>query len=426
MTQQPFLNHFKLPKNLFNSLTPDNKEVSFIFGGLPKNTIYLDYAASTPLDIRVFEKMSPWLFEYFGNSANTIHPMGTITKHALEYSRNTIAEILNVEAEEIIFTSCATESNNLLLRGLLEHPLQKRKKIITCVTEHSSIASTAKMLSENLGSRLGYEFCELSVDENGQINLEEAKKIIDDKTLCVCVMDVNNETGIVQKTLPQIEQITHAAGALLHIDGVQGFARNDLFALGVNFDSAVISSSKIYGPKGASALIIKKRRPRIQLEPQLEGGGHEFGLRAGTPNIAAIVGFSEACILQKKECAQRLKYYSKLEDAFMDEIKKNIDACFYAESSPKIKGIISLSIANVNAMKLLENTPTVCASVGSACKTLQATASHVLLAMGIELEQALASFRISFGLCNSEEDVRTAARLLAKNALELRKAHAWI
>ncbi|MES2615496.1 MAG: cysteine desulfurase family protein [Bdellovibrionota bacterium] len=408
MTRNTFSHHFQQPKNL-----------------LP-NIIYLDYAASTPLDLRVYTKMEPWLLEYFGNSANFFHLMGEKAKDALENARSHLANILNITSDEITFTSSATESNNLFLRGLLEHPLQKRKKIVTCVTEHSSIASTVKMLAENLGTRLGFEFCELTVDKNGQIKLEEAKKIIDDKTLCVCVMDINNETGIIQNTLPEIEKLTHAAGALLHVDAVQGFVRNNVFALGVDYDSAVISSGKIYGPKGAAAFILKKRRPRILLEPQLTGGGHENGLRSSTVNVAAIVGFVEACLLQKNECTQRLTHYEKLEFAFIDELNKHIDACFYGLDTCKIKGILSLSIPNVNAMKLLENTNQVCASVGSACKTLQATASHVLTSMGVDLEQALASFRVSFGLCNEEDEVRLAAKLIAKNALELRKTSAWI
>ena len=391
-----------------------------------QSCIYLDYASSTPVDSRVYAKIKPWQLEHFGNPANFLHPMGEIAKHALETSRSTLANILTLSPEEIFFTSSATESNNLFLRGLIENPLQKRKKIVTCVTEHSSIATTAKVLSENLGARLGFEFCELLVDKNGQINLDEAKKIIDEKTLCVCVMDVNNETGIIQNTLSEIEKLAHAHGALLHVDAVQGFARHNLFALDVNYDTAVISSGKIYGPKGASAFILKKRRPRILLEPQLTGGGQEAGMRSSTVNVSAIVGFAEACQLQTQECAQRLKHYQQMEDAFIDEMQKNIDACFYGLNTHKIKGILSLSIPNVNAMKLLENTKTVCASVGSACKTLQATASHVIVAMGFELEQALASFRVSFGLGNNEEEVRLAAQMLSKNAHELRKTHAWI
>lgn len=391
-----------------------------------KNTIYLDYASSTPVDIRVYEKMTPWFLENYGNASSFYHTLGELSKHALESARLSIAQIAGVQQDEVFFTSSATESNNLFLRGLIESPMQKRKKIVTCITEHSSIATTAKVLSENLGRRLGFEFCELNVDKFGQIKLDEARKIIDEKTLCVCIMDVNNETGIIQHNLLELEKHIHAVGALLHVDTVQGFARHQSFALNVNYDSAVISSGKIYGPKGAAALIVKKKRPKILIEPQLTGGGQENGLRASTVNVAAVVGFAHACVLQKEEFTMRGNHYAKLENAFREELQKNIDACFYGLDTHKINGILSLSIPNVNSMKLLENTKTVCASVGSACKTLQATASHVLTAMGVELAQALSSFRVSFGINNTEEEVRMAAKLLAQNALELRKTSSWI
>ena len=425
MTHQNYFKIFSAPKKTFNSFQ-NNWEEHFKNNQLKTNIIYLDTASSTPVDARVVKQMEPYFYNYYGNSSNFLHPMGEMAKNALEAARQILSEIFTVEADEIFFTSSATESNNLFLRGLLEHPLQKRKKIITCVTEHSSITNTARILCENLGSRLGFEFVTIGVDKNGQINLEDAAKIIDEKTLCVCVMDVNNETGIVHTTLPEIEKLTHAKGALLHVDSAQGFARHSVFAQGVNFDTAVISASKIYAPKGASAFIMKKRRPRILMSPQITGGAQESGMRASSVNVAGMVGFAYACLLQKQECEQRLSYYEMLEDAFVEEMKKNIDACFYGLNTTKIKGILSLSIPNVNAMKLLENTPSVCASVGSACKTLQATASHVLMAMGVELEQALSSFRVSFGLCNTKEEVILAAKTLAKNAHELRKSSAWI
>ena len=426
MTQNPFSAHFTKAKNILNPFDINKKEIIASFSDQNEKIIYLDYASSTPVDLRVYRKMEPFQLEYFGNSSNFLHPMGEISKAALESSRQSIASIFQVTPEEVIFTASATESNNLFLRGLLENPLQKRKKIVYSVTEHSSISATVKILAENLGTRLHFEFCPLPVDKNGQIILEKAKEIIDDKTLCVCVMDVNNETGIIQGHLPEIEKLTHQHGAFLHVDCVQGFARHNEIALNIDFDSAVVGSSKIFGPKGAAALIVKKRRPRLLIDPQLTGGAQEYGMRASTVNVAAIVGFAEACRLQQQECALRLKHYEAMELAFMDELSKNIDACYYGLDAPKIKGILSLTIPNVNAMKLLENTKVVCASVGSACKTLQATASHVILSMGVDLEQALASFRVSFGLPTEEQEVRQAAKTLAKNAHELRKSSAWI
>ncbi len=425
MKQSEFFKNFPSSSTSLNLSLP-RWEDSFPENFSVENLLYLDTASSTPVDARVLEKMEPFCLRYFGNSSNFLHPYGEISKTALEASRSLLASLFSVHPEEIYFTSSATESNNLFLRGLVEHPLQKRKKIVIAATEHSSISSTAKALREHIGDKLGFTFAELPVLPNGQIDLHAAESLIDSQTLCVCVMDVNNETGIVHTTLPQIQALARKHGALLHVDCAQGFARHALFAQGVDFDSACVSSSKIYGPKGAAALILKKRRPRILLEPQITGGAQENGLRASSVNVAAIVGFAHACLLQRQECEQRLAYYAQLEEAFMAEMKKNIDACFYGQDTTKIKGILSLSIPNVNAMKLLEMTPSVCASVGSACKTLQARASHVLMAMGVELEQALSSFRVSFGLCNTPEEAVQAARLLAENAHQLRNTSAWI
>jgi cysteine desulfurase len=238
-------------------------------------------------------------------------------------------------------------------------------------------------------------------------------------------MDVNNETGVVQNGLKEIEKLTHEVGAYLHIDAVQGFARNHTFACDVNYDTAVVSSGKIYGPKGASALIIKRRQPKIQIEAQLTGGSQEQGLRSSTPNIAAIMGFAYACFYQKEERAERLKYYALLEKAFLAELSKKIDFISYGLSEGnKVSGILTLCIANVNAMMLVERCERLCVSAGSACKTAQATASHVLASMGVSLEESLASFRVSFGLTNTLEEVEDAARVIAHVAKLLRMENA--
>ncbi|WP_161597608.1 cysteine desulfurase family protein [Fluviispira multicolorata] len=426
MEKNTFIENFVLPSELMNSSTKNVEHISFGGVSLPHDTIYLDFAASTPLDKRIFEKMTPWMLGYFANAANRTHPMGELTEHALAWARTSIAKVFSVSFEEVIFTASATESNNLLIRGLVEDPHRKRNKIVFCATEHSSIITTIHTLVENFDKKLGIEFAELTVNKDGQINIDEAQKIIDNNTLCVCVMDVNNETGIKQIQLEKIRQLTLKFATILHVDSSQGFARSELIAQGVDYDTMTISSSKIYGPKGAAALIIKKRKPRIKLQAQLTGGGNEFNLRSSTPNIAAILGFAHACIFQKQEAKERIQYYKKLENIFCEELSKYINVKYYASENYKVPGVLTLSFKNVNAMKLLEETKTVCASVGSACKTLQATASHVLVAMGIDLENTLSSFRVSFGLTNSENEVREAAQRLAHSALNLRKKSATL
>ncbi len=426
MTKNNFIENFMLPLNLMNSSKDNVPSIQFGGVSLPENTIYIDFASSTPLDIRVFQEMTPWMLGYFANAANRSHPMGELTEYAIGLARTNIAAIFDVSFDEVIFTSSATESNNLLIRGLVENPLRKRKKIVYCATEHSSIAATAMTLFDHYSKTLGIEIKELPVDSNGQIILKEAEKIIDKNTLCVCVMDVNNETGIIQTHFQKIKELCKKAETILHVDAAQGFARSIQIACGVDYDTATISSSKIYGPKGVAALIIKKRRPRTRIEAQLSGGGHEFNMRSSTPNTAAIVGFAAACLLQKKEGQLRIKHYKKMEQAFCDEIQKHIETHFYGQNTEKVPGILTLYFSGVNAMKLLEESKTVCASVGSACKTLQATASHVLVAMGVDLEHTLSSFRVSFGLTNSEEEVREAARRLAKIAKILKENSATL
>ncbi|KAB8029191.1 cysteine desulfurase family protein [Fluviispira multicolorata] len=421
MTKNNFIENFMLPSNLMNSSKDHIRNIDFREITLPKNTIYIDFASSTPLDTRVFQEMIPWMLGYFANASNRSHPMGKITEYAITQARISIAKIFNVSQNEVIFTSSATESNNLLLRGLVEDPLRKRKKIVYCATEHSSIIVTAKKILDHYSKVFDIEIKSIPVDMNGQIIMDEAEKIIDKNTLCVCIMDVNNETGIIQTQLQKIKVLCQKAETILHVDAAQGFARSTCIACDVDYDTATISSSKIYGPKGIAALIVKKRRPFIRIEAQLTGGGHEFNIRSSSLNNAAIIGFAKACSLQKKEAQMRIMHYKKMEEAFCDEIQQHILAHFFGNNTEKVPGIITLYFSGVNASNLLEKSKIVCASISSEYKTLQEIGSHVLDAMGVALEHSLSSFRVSFGLTNSEDEVREAARILAKTAIKLKR-----
>ena len=418
---------FKLPKELGAVPVILSKKQDIINSlpsmTLPEQTIYLDSASTTPLDLRIFHAMTPWMLEYFGNPANRLHPMGEVAEYALSEARQSLANLFQVKFEEIFFTSSATESNNLILRGLLSQTeKKKRKKYVYCATEHSSVISTLLALRDEFN----IEIAELPVDHNGHILIERALEIIDHKTICVSIMDVNNETGVLQPDLSSIAEHCHHVGAYLHVDSVQGFAKTSLLAQGVDYDFAVINAHKIYGPKGISALFIKSRRPRIHLTPQLTGGGQEYGLRSSTQNLPAIIGLQKACELQFEEKEQRLSHYKKLESLFISTLKKKIDSHFYALEVPRAPGIFMLRFDNVNAMKLIENSKRVCIGTGSACRTLQATASHVLNAMGVDLDASLASFRVSFGMMNTEEDILLSCDVLAATALQLRKESAFL
>jgi cysteine desulfurase len=411
----PFAQHFASSKVIAYPSAP------LSFGGItiPEDLIYLDHAAATPVDNRVLEHMLPWMTKSYGNPANRLHRMGEIAEYGLAQARQTVAEATGTDFDEICFCSSATEANNLLLRGLVDHPLRKRNKIVVAATEHSSILTTAQELESKK-----IELVILPVNASGQIDPEFAKAIIDNETLCVCVMDVNNETGIIQQHLDEIISLAHKHGAVVHVDAVQGFARSSFNSQNCNFDTATISGAKIYAGRGSAALIVRKRNPRIRLSAQLTGGGHEAGLRSGTPNLAAIIGFAEAVKLQISERDQRLHYLSHLESIFLSALSGQIDFVHTGRTAPRAAGIVMLHIAGVNAMKLIENMRRVCVSSGSACRTLQATTSHVLKAMGQEDDIALSSFRISLGLTNTESEMHTAARIIAETAFELRRTSA--
>lgn len=416
----PFRDNFQLPGSFLSAKSAtDSEPLTFGGFGLPPDTIYLDYASSTPIHIDAYRIKEKYELSYFGNPAARLHPMGALSEFALAQAREDLAQMLSVKFEEVLFLASATEANNFILRGLVESPRRKRHKIVVGATEHSSVLTTALALQKSYGRTHQISVEVLAVDTLGQVDLDDARRQIDDSTLCLCVMDVNNETGVAQKSLPQLIEIAHAKGVHVHVDAVQGFARGAFSTSMLDYDSLVISSGKIYGPKGAASLVLRKQFVRAPIEAQLTGGGHEFNMRSSTSNLAAIVGFAFAAQLQQKERATRNAYLAQLESHFLSCLKGAVDFKLYGESTARVPGICMLSIEGVNSMKLVENMANVCVSVGSACRTLQATASHVLLAMGVPLEEALSSIRVSFGLPNSLDEASTAAERVAQAAKAL-------
>ncbi len=391
------------------------------FGGefLPEGFVHLDYAASTPLHVAVFEAMEPWLFSYFGNPAAGFHAMGKLAMHALAQARETAAEALCAPFEQVYFTGSATESNNLLLRGLVESRFRSRTDIVYAATEHASVATTAQALERNFGSTHGIRAIVLPVDGCGQVCLDEARRLISEKTLCVCVMDVNNETGIVQGNLERVIEMAHKVGAPVHVDSVQGFARGPFATRNLNWDSITLSSGKIYGPRGAALLATRNSWTDLMLEPQLTGGGHEFGMRSSTVNVAAVVGFVKALKMQIEDREERNNHLLKMERLFLETLREKVDAVEVHCGAERVPGIVSLVVDRVNPLKLVEKVPRVAVGAGSACRALHANASHVLLAMGLPLEEAMNSFRVSLGLPTTESEAREGALLIAAAARAL-------
>lgn len=386
------------------------------FGGIefPVDAVYLDYASATPVEESVADEMRLWHTLAYGNPANRLHAYGEYAEHALMDARTRIAACLGAIPDNVCFTGSATEANNLILRGLALHPKRKRNRFVYNPAEHSSVTATLSALVD-LPLADPIEICPLRLNSDGDLDIEHAIKVIDDRTLCVSVMDVNNETGVKCRDLGEIIRVAHQNGALVHCDAVQGFARAGFHLRDYPVDFAVISAGKIYGPKGVAAMCRSERAVKVRLESQLTGGGQESGMRSGTVNLAAIRGFARAAELAAGCLERQTLHLMRLEELFLSTLERESPKAFKRYGhAVKVPGIIMLSFEDTNAMKLLESVPNLCVSAGSACRTLQATASHVLLAMGVPLEEALGSLRISLGIPTTEQDVQTAAHLLSR------------
>src|SRR6201995_5446908 len=273
-----------------------------------KLPIYLDYHATTPADPRVVEAMLPYFTERFGNAASRNHPFGWEAEEAVETARKQIADLIGANAKEIIFTSGATESNNLAIKGVAEMYREKGNHIITQTTEHKAVLDTCKRL-EKYGFRVTY----LPVQKDGRIDLEDLKRAMDDKTILVTIMAANNEIGVLQP-IREIGALCHAKGVVFHTDAVQAIGKVPFNVIQDNVDLASITGHKLYGPKGVGALYVRRKNPRVQLVAQIDGGGHERGMRSGTLNVTGIVGLGKACQIAGEELAEEAKRLGALRD----------------------------------------------------------------------------------------------------------------
>lgn len=378
-----------------------------------KTPIYLDYAATTPVDPRVAEKMIPYLTETFGNPASNSHAFGWVAEEAVENAREEIAKLINADAKEIVFTSGATESNNLAIKGAAQFYKTKGKHLITVKTEHKAVLDTMRELE-----RQGFEVTYLGVQENGLIDLNELKAAIRDDTILISVMWVNNEIGVIQD-IPAIGEICRANKIIFHVDAAQACGKTPVDVEAAKVDLLSMSAHKIYGPKGIGALYVR-RKPRVRLEAQIHGGGHERGFRSGTLPTHQIVGMGEAFRLARLELEQDTAHALKLREVFLKGIEGIEEVYINGDLEHRVATNLNVSFNFVEGESLIMAVKELAVSSGSACTSASLEPSYVLRALGRNDELAHSSLRITFGRMTTEEEVAFAAELIKSKIGKLR------
>jgi cysteine desulfurase len=376
--------------------------------------IYLDYQATTPLDPRVLEAMMPYFTSKFGNPHSRSHSYGWESEEGVEKARAQVGSIIGADEKEIIFTSGATESNNLAIKGVAEFYKDKRDHIVTAVTEHKCVLDTCRHLEQK-----GFKVTYLPVQQNGLIDLELLRQTVTDKTSIVSIMAVNNEIGVVQP-LKEIGEICRAKGAFFHTDAAQAVGKIEIDVNAMNIDLLSISGHKIYGPKGIGALYVR-RRPRVRLVAQINGGGQERGMRSGTLAPALCVGLGEACAIAQKEMPEEAVRLRKLRDRFLTAIRARLPEVFLnGDLESRVSGNLNISFAYVEGESLMMGIKRLAVSSGSACTSASLEPSYVLRALGVEEEMAHTSLRIGFGRFTTEEEVDIAVEEIVRHVTKLR------
>jgi cysteine desulfurase len=364
-----------------------------------KMPIYMDSHATTRMDPRVFEAMKPYFMDIFGNAASRNHSFGWEAEEAVEKSRKQIADLIGATAKEIVFTSGATESNNLALKGVAEMYSERGNHIITQVIEHKAVLDTCKRLEKD-GIRVTY----LPVKQDGLIDLDQLRDAITDKTILISIMYANNEIGVVQP-VKEIGKIAKEKGVLFHSDAVQAVGKIPVHVGEDGIDLLSLTGHKLYGPKGVGALYVR-RHPRVQLTAQMDGGGHERGMRSGTLNVPGIAGLGAACEISKREMQEESKRMSFLRDKLKDKLMSELDEVFINGSMEhRLPHNLNISFAYVEGESLLMGINDIAVSSGSACTSATLEPSYVLKALGAGDDLAHSSIRFGIGRFNTEEEV---------------------
>jgi len=379
-----------------------------------KLPIYLDYSATTPVDPRVAAKMIPYLTEFFGNAASRSHAFGWKAEEAVEEARGHVAALIGADPKEIVWTSGATEGNNLAIKGAANFYKTKGKHIITQKTEHKAVLDTVRELE-----RQGFEATYLEVQQNGLVDVEQFKAAIRPDTILASIMMVNNEIGVIQP-VEQIAEICRGKGIIFHCDAVQGAGRVDIDLQKFKADLLTITAHKIYGPKGIGALYIR-RKPRVRIEAQIHGGGHERGFRSGTLPTHQIVGFGEAARLAKLEMAEENRRIGALRDRLWDKVKDMEEVYVNGDLERRIPHNLNVSFNFVEGESLIMAVKDIAVSSGSACTSASLEPSYVLRALGRSDELAHSSVRLTLGRFTTEQEVDFAADLLRRKVEKLRE-----
>jgi len=381
-----------------------------------KLPIYMDNHATTRPDPRVIEEMMPYFGEKFGNAASRNHEFGWVAEQAVEEARERIAKLIGASTKEIIFTSGATESDNLAIKGVAEMYKEKGNHIITQAIEHKAVLDTCKRL-EKYGFRVTY----LPVQKDGRIDLDDLKRAMDDKTILVTIMAANNEIGVLQP-IREIGALCHERGVLFHTDAVQQIGKVPFNVIQDNVDLASITGHKLYGPKGVGALYVRRKNPRVQLVAQIDGGGHERGMRSGTLNVPGIVGLGKACEIANNEMAEESKKIGALRDRLKDAIMGQLDEVYINGSMEhRLPNNLNISFAYVEGESLLMGINDIAVSSGSACTSATLEPSYVLKALGAGDDLAHSSIRFGLGRFNTEAEVDYVAERVVETVKRLRE-----
>jgi cysteine desulfurase len=381
-----------------------------------KLPIYMDNHATTPLDPHVLDAMMPYLTNRFGNAASRNHSFGWEAEEAVETSRKEVAALIGADPREIVFTSGATESDNLAVKGVAWMYREKGDHIITCVTEHKAILDTCKHLEKD-GIRVTF----LPVNDKGFVDLDDIRNAITDKTILISIMTANNEVGVVQD-IKAIGKLARERGVLFHTDAVQAAGKIPFNVNEMNVDIASLSAHKLYGPKGVGALYVRRRNPRVLLTPIIDGGGHERGMRSGTLNVPGIVGFGKAAQVAREDLPKESAEMLRLREKLRATLERELDEVYInGDLQKRLPGNLNMSFAYVEGESLLMGINDVAVSSGSACTSASLEPSYVLKALGVGEDLAHTSIRFGIGRFNTEEEVDYVAGRVIEVVRRLRE-----